>query len=71
MPHLRISFQDWQSCLKEKDTSLEGFEPKSKIKIQDRCDPHLNHWITDLSCSEVGHLLNILLFNVNGGKQKD
>ena len=71
MPHLRISFQDWQSYLKEKDTPLEGFEPKSKVKIQVRCDLHLNHQTTNLSCSEVGHLLNVLLFNVAGGKQKD
>ena len=43
MADLRISFQDWQSCLKEKDTPLEGFEPQSKEKIQVRCDLHLNH----------------------------
>ena len=42
MPHLRMSFQDWQSCLKVKDTSLEGFELQSKVKIQVRCDLHLN-----------------------------
>ena len=43
MPHLLISFQDWQSCLKEKDTPLEGFEPQSKVRIQARCDMHRNH----------------------------
>ena len=43
MPHLRISFQDWQSFLKEKDTPLEGFEAQSKVRIQARCDLHLNH----------------------------
>ena len=69
MPHLRISFHDWQSCLKEEDTSLEGFEPQLKVKIQVRCDLHLNHQTADLSCSEVGHLLNMLLFDVTGGKK--
>ena len=62
MPPLRISFQDWQSCLKDKDTSLEGFEPQSKVRIQVRCDLHLNHKTTDLS--------NMLLFNVTSGKQR-
>ena len=38
--NLRISFQDWQSYLKEKDTTLEGFEPQSKVRIQVRCDLH-------------------------------
>ena len=71
MQHLRIPFQDWQSCLKEKDAPLEGFEPQSKVKIQVRYVLHLNHQTTDLSCSEVGHLFNMLLFYVTGGKQKD
>ena len=39
--------------------------------IQVRCDLHLNHYPTHLSCSEIGHMLNMLLFNVTGGKQKD
>ena len=71
MPHLRISFQDWQSCLKETDTPLEGFGPQSQVKIQIRCDLHVNHKTTHFSCSKVGHQLNMLLFNVTGGKQKD
>ena len=41
--HICESFQDWQSYLKEKDTPLEGFEPQSIVKIQVRCDLHLNH----------------------------
>ena len=32
-----------QSRLKEKNTPLEGFEPQSKVKIQVKCDLHLNH----------------------------
>ena len=71
LPHLRISFQDWQSCLKEKDTPLEGFKPRSKVNIHVRCDLRLNHQTTDLSCSEVERLFNMLLFDVTGGKQKD
>ena len=43
IPHLRMSFQDWQFCLKEKNTPLEGFEPQSKPKLQVRCDLHFNH----------------------------
>ena len=42
-----------------------------KRKIQVRCDLHLNHKTADLSCSQVGHLLNVSLFYVTGGKQKD
>ena len=59
MQYLRISFQNWQSCLKEKDTPLEGFEPQSKVRIQVSCDLHLNHQTINLSCSEVGHLLKV------------
>ena len=56
MPHLRIFFR---------------FEPQSKVKIKVRCDLHLNHQTTDFSCSEVGYLLNMLLFDATGGKQKN
>ena len=49
------------------ESSVPGVNSKkSKVKIQVRCD-----LTTDLSYSEVGHLLNMLLFNVNCGKQKD
>ena len=66
-----MSSMDWQLCLKEKDASLEGFEPQSKVELQMRCDLHLNHQATDFSCTGEGHLLEILLFYVTGGKQKD
>ena len=71
MPQLRMYFQEWQSCLKEKDTPLKGFQPQSKVNLQFRCDLHLNHYTIDHSCPKVGHLINILLFYVTGGKQKD
>ena len=71
MPHLQMSFQDWQSCLKEKSIPLEGFKPQSTVKLQVRCDLQLNLQTTDLSCPEAGDLFNILLFYVTGGKQKD
>ena len=32
---------------------------------------HLSHYTTDLSCSKVRYPLNMLVFYVTGGKQKD
>ena len=54
-----------------KNTPLEGFEPESKVKLQVRYGLHLNHQTTNLPNPEPRHLLNMLLFYVTGGKQKD
>ena len=39
---------EYQAWLKVKDTSLEEFEPKWKVKIQVRCDLHVNHYTARL-----------------------
>ena len=43
-PYLRMSFQGWQLCLKEKNTPLEEFEPQSKVKLQVICGLDLDHF---------------------------
>ena len=57
------------AIMSERNTPLEGFEPRSKVKLQDRCGLRRNHSATDLSCPEARHLFNILLSYETGSVQ--
>ena len=54
-----------------KKCPLKDLNPSEKQSFQVKCNLDLYHQTTELSCHQYGHLLNMLLFSVTVGKQKD